>query len=228
MKYVLGLLALIFICTSQAEADSYSYVNWTSASSGLPGSAGGVIHLTGHDVTVSYTGELTFAQLNNSGTNYWSPTSTFTSPTVSNAPSTADMLALGNNSSNYGGTNHIEFSEPVTNPVLSIVSLGAPGITVQWTFDSPFTLLSQGPSSAWGGSSSSLSHPQPNILQGTEGDGTIEFVGTFSSINFTQSTAFNEYWHSFTVGIPTAIPEPSTLVLVGAGMAALLIKASRR
>jgi len=227
MKFLVGFLAAALACTSVARAATFDYSNWTSATVGLPGSASGVIHLPGHDVTVTYTGEVNFAQLNNIGTKYFTPTTTWTSATVSNAPITADMVALGNNGTGYAGINHIVFSEPVTNPILAIVSLGGPGSgstgNLQWSFDQPYVLLSQGPSTAWGGSDTSMTQISNTILQGHEGDGTIQFVGTFSSINFTQVPGFfNEFWHSFTVGLPDAVPEPSTVVFLGVGAAGLL------
>ncbi|HVT81437.1 MAG TPA: PEP-CTERM sorting domain-containing protein [Phycisphaerae bacterium] len=222
MKYIVLSLVASLACAHAARAAIYSYVNWTAATAGTPGSASGVIHTSGGDVNVSYAGELNFAQLNNSGTKYWSPATTWTSGVVTNAAATSDMIALGNNGANYTGTDSIQFSAPVTNPILSIVSLGGFGTTVQWTFSAPFVLLSQGPSTAWGGTATSLSQPQPNILQGQEGNGTIEFVGTFTSLSFTQSTSFNEHWHSFTVGIPESVPEPAAVTILGVGAMALL------
>ena len=52
---------------------------------------------------------------------------------------------------------------------------------------------------------------------GAEGNGVIQFSGSFTSITFT--TPDYENWYGFTVG--EATPEPSSLILLGSGLLAL-------
>ena len=101
---------------------------------------------------------------------------------------------------------------------MAIVCLGQPGLRVTCDFDRPFSIVSQGPG-YWGGSSSALSQLPGDILEGFEGHGTIQFIGTFSTFSWTAPSS--EYWRGFQFGIRTTelleptppIPEPSTYAL---------------
>jgi hypothetical protein len=101
---------------------------------------------------------------------------------------------------------------------MAIVSLGQPSVTVDYDFDTPFTIVSQG-AGYWGGGPTSLSQQPGDILRGNEGHGTIRFDGTFSSFSWTAPAG--ESWHGFTYGIRTTeaieptTPEPSSLLLLG-------------
>lgn len=185
--------------------NSVYYVDWTSASAG-DGTASGVINLPdGSAVDVEFTalfgdgsrGSMAFAQTD-CGTNYWNPSSPYVSPQVPNAPPGCDLLAL------QGGQDQIyrlTLSEPIVDPLMAIVSLGQPGVSTTYDFDSPFTIVSQGPG-YWGGTSSSLQQLSGDVLQGNEGHGTIRFLGTFDTFSWTVPTP--EYWHGFTFGIRTS------------------------
>ena len=79
------------------------------------------------------------------------------------------------------------------------------------------TFEAGGPSAEYGGSAISV---LGNVVSGTEGNGSIAFLGTFSSISFTTSNYEN--WYGFTVGTAAeAVPEPSTWAMILLGFAGL-------
>lgn len=180
------------------------YVHWTAANPSA-GTASGYIQLpNGHQVGVTFSAvnsdnspaSYWGAQTDGAGTFFWSPASTFTSTDVPNSPTWSDILQLsGGNNTTY----RVTFSEPIANPIMDILSLGQAGNAITYNFDSPFTILSQGPSTAWGGCNTCLTQLPGDVLQGREGDGTIKFVGTYTTFSWQVPT--NEVWHGFTFGI---------------------------
>ncbi|HLO85120.1 MAG TPA: PEP-CTERM sorting domain-containing protein [Nostocaceae cyanobacterium] len=209
LKNHFQIAALVVLTTSVAPsltqpafAQNVSWTDWTSATTGLNGSATGSLSLPNQSpITVTYRGEVLFAQTNG-GINYWNPATPYVSPTVPNAPPASDIIAL------VGGNqrvNTITFSSPVKDPVFGIVSMGQFGIPVRYNFDAPFDVLSFGPG-YWG--NGPLTELPGNILQGREGHGVIQFQGTLSSISWTTPVAEN--WHGFTVGAKKSVPEPTT------------------
>jgi hypothetical protein len=109
---------------------------------------------------------------------------------------------------------------------MDIMSLGQPGVGTTYLFNSSFTILQVGPSTAFGGGSLTQSG---NMLIGNEGDGIIRFPGPVTSISWT--TTNGEFWNGFTFGAPVAaatpVPEPSTLLLAGTGLLSLLGRAMK-
>jgi hypothetical protein len=167
-------------------------------------------------VSVTYSGEVLLAQTSG-GTNYWIPSAPYLSPVIDNAPPDSDVIFL------VGGNqtlNTITFSKPVLNPVMAILSLGRPGVAVEYHFDSPFDVLSSG-AGYFGGGPNSLTELNGNVLSGAEGNGAIEFQGTFTSISWT--VPLGENGHGFTVGVdpPAPVPQPPTVWMLIAGMASL-------
>ena len=219
-KMFLAIAVVLILVMGMAGLSFGGTVDWASWTSSGSSTASGTIGSVG----VTYTGELAFAQINNTGTYYYTDATKiavgapYTSATVANLPPTSDIIAIVGD----GTTNTISFSRPVTNPVMAIVSLGQPSLHTSYNFDQPFTILSDGP--GWWGSPGTLLNPSGNVLQGIEGDGTIQFIGTYSTITWTGSDG--EYWNGFTVGVP--VPLPPTALLLGSGLLGLGLLRFRR
>jgi len=212
-KMFLAIAVVLILVMGMAGLSFGGTVDWACWTSSGSSTASGTIGSVG----VTYTGELAFAQINNTGTYYYTDATKiavgapYTSATVANLPPTSDIIAIDGDAT----THTIIFSSPVTNPVMAIVSLGQSGVHTTYNFDQPFTILSQGP--GWWGGPGTL-NASGNALQGIEGDGTIQFLGAYSTITWTGSSP--EFWNGFTVGSPVPIP-PSALLL-GSGLLGLV------
>jgi hypothetical protein len=214
------MLALAGSIMPAAYATTVSWADWTSATSATVSGAIG-------SVNVTYSGAVpAFTQLNNIGTFFWTQgtPAPYTSGSVSNAPATADIIALNN-----AGTSTITFSQPVVNPYLALVSWNAASVTAG---DSEtFTYISSG-SGAFGSGMfagpGGTGAPTPTFFTGAgELHGIFEIPGTWTSISFTDTTT--EFWHGLTVGIggvasTSPVPEPATgtLTLVGFGLLSVI------
>lgn len=187
------------------------WTDWTSATAGAPGTAGGTLN----GVAVTFSGELDSAVTNGTST-IWAPNSSFVGGTSTASPSTVgDAIFLNGD---FTGTNTITFDSPVTNPVFAIWSLGQPGVPATFTFDATPTFEAGGPNASFGGEPITVTG---NVVTGEEGNGVVEFTGTFTSISWTNTF---ENFYAFTVGINGtngSVPEPGTLVLLGLGLLGL-------
>jgi hypothetical protein len=233
-----AFVAAIFVLVSAntASAVPYYYVDWLSANvSG--GTASGTITLPDLSVVAvgfqavnpnGSPGSLYGTTQTGCGTDYWSPTTPYTSSQVSNPPPPCDIVSL------VGGVQQtyiVTLSEPIKDPIMAVLSLGQPSVFTTYDFDSPFTIVSQG-AGYWGGGPTSLVELAGDVLRGNEGHGTIQFEGTFSTFSWVVPTP--ETWHGFTFGIRTterieptvpAIPEPATLLLFGSGLVTAAMRA---
>lgn len=224
-------LGLSFNATS-ASAVLYHYVDWTSADV-AGGTASGTITLPDSStVTVGFEaitasggpGSLNFAQTTGGGTNYWASFggAPYISTEVDNAPPDSDIISLvGGVSQTY----KVTLSEAIKDPIMAVLSLGQTGVPTTYDFDSPFDIVSQG-RGFWGGSATALTELPGDILEGREGHGTIQFIGTFSEFSWTVPTPEN--WHGFTFGIrtteaiePSPIHAPGALAIFGLGLVGL-------
>ncbi|MBX3388065.1 MAG: hypothetical protein KF691_01275 [Phycisphaeraceae bacterium] len=202
-----GVVVLVIGAASESvHGAPVDWAAWTSSTGpSVSGTAQGTIATSSGSVSVTYSGEIFFSQVNSAGIYYYAPDAPYLSATVSNAPPRADIIALQGGVGS--GTHTLTFTPPVENPVMAIVSLGQPSIVVTYDFDVPFTILSYGPG-YWGGPGT-LNNIGGKRLTGVEGHGTIRFIGTVSSINWTIPNP--ETWHGFTVGLLGVAPCPCDL-----------------
>ena len=226
--FVVSVLAI----AADASAVPYYYVDWTTADVN-GGTASGVITLPdASTVNVGFQaitasgapGNLSPNTQTGCGIDYWTPSTPYVSGQVSNPPPACDIVAL------IGGVNQtyiVTLSEAIKDPIMAVLSLGQPGVTTTYDFDSPFDIVSQGVG-YWGGGPTALSELPGDILSGNEGHGTIQFIGTFNTFSWVVPTPEN--WHGFTFGIRTTerieptpttpIPEPASVLLLVGGLAA--------
>jgi hypothetical protein len=197
------------LCSTAAHAGVVTWVDWTSTSTT---EVFGTLTVDGAVIDVTYTGERSFAQTSG-GTNYWNPSSPYISATVDNAPPASDIIAL-----RLATAKTLAFSEPVTNPLFAVVSLNGNG----YRFDRDFQILSFG-AGYWGNGTLTktiTTHPDGSVtydlIGSGEPHGVIQFLGTFSTVNWTSLS--NENWNGFSIAVEnlaSAVP-PEITVLDGA------------
>jgi PEP-CTERM motif len=218
------LISLSLATASSAFADTVTYATIGPSSSGASSVSGTI-----GSVGFTLTGGTSFVDASGSGdTNYFgapAPSSTYTSSTVTNAPTDGALIGLSAN-----GTETITFSTAVTGLILSEVSLGGGSTTTSYAFNDPFTVLSCG-AGWWSGGVcfNQAVGSTGTTLSGDEANGTIEFAGPITSLTITTSN--EEYWNGFDLGIvqpASPTPEPGTLGLVGTGIFGLFGLAKRK
>lgn len=173
---------------TSGSSGSIEWTDWISADTGI-------VTGTMGDVDVTYTGDYYSADLG-TATNYWTegtPAPYTDNAVVDTAPTAGELIRLV-----YDATNKIEFSEPVLDPVMAIVSMGQSSTPVTYDFDQPFTVLSEG-KGYWGDGTYTLD--DADSMTGKEFHGAIQFSGWISEINFTSTY---ENWHGFTFGAPSS------------------------
>ena len=206
-----GISALIVVgSASVASADVVTWTTWNSASSGTAG-----------PITVTYAGPAVSLQQPYPS---YTPTTTFADGTiVNNAPLPANgiLQIFGGNAA----TQTLTFSQAVVNPVFAIWSLGQTGIDASFVFNQTPTFVSGGPNAEYGGTGITVAG---NTVHGIEANGTVEFLGTFTSLSWINPVAEN--WYGFEVGFQSVapIPEPSTWAMLILGFFGIGFMAYRR
>ena len=214
----LPVLVLSLGC-SLAGAAPIHWNTWASMSAGA-------IPITNGIVSVTYSGTV----FDVGGYSSWLPASTYADGIiVDNAPVAANStLEL------HGGDNTVNtvtFSLPVVDPVMAIFSLGQRGVRARFDFINVTPIFVVGGPNAdvpphFGGPGIAIV-VNGNSVSGVEGNGTVQFKGTFESISW-RNPVF-EHSYGFNIGITGAVPEPQTymLLLLGIGLVAIRARAQR-
>ena len=222
-KYL--LLLSFLLCSQVSTAAVVSWVDWSYIEPERT-SFNGIVD----GVDVSFSGNYYdfHNMISGDTTNHWNhPSSdrdnTYTAPpAVDNGPPDSDMITM-----RTAGTRTITFSQPVVNPVMSLLSMGRNTLAVRYQFDTDFDILSVGGGYFDPGGNGTLTKEHGNILLGVEGHGLIQFTGTHTSISW--NVDVDEDWHGIQIGIGSSVvPVPAAVWLFGSGLIGLIGIARRK
>ena len=228
-------LTAVFTTASGTSSDKTFWTDWKTGdfSSGFVGT--GIVKTLSSTVDVTYTHPLGIAFFQPSGgidyyQNFRSgrnpARSPFTSAAVGDIPKGTDIVAL-----RIAGSQTLEFSEEIANPVFAYVSLNGNG----YAFDQDFEILSFGHADDgndcgyWGCGTSFKKivdlgggNIEYQLLGTGEPHGTLRFLGAFDTL--TWRSLSNENWNGFTLGIKGTADEVGFEVTIddGTGIGTIL------
>lgn len=203
----LAFAPVLILATSVANA---GWIDWTSTNTGT-------MDVGGTSVGVSLTGSpYNYVDgdyyYNNGFTGFTDATGTYggLAPT--------DFIQI-----TQRGSFTLTFDQAVDDLYMSMISIGQPNLPVTYSFDSAFSVESQG-SNYWGYGGYSV---VGNAFIGNEFNGVLKFTGSFTSISF--DIAPGENWHGFNFAAfeTTSVPEPGSLILLAAGLLGLVAARKR-
>jgi hypothetical protein len=197
----------------------YAYASGTTGSITMPDNSVVGVTLSG-EIMGSY-GASAFGTRGNS---FWSNANyngnTYISTNVPALPTNSDRIGVAGSAL---PNQVLTFSSPVSNILMNIWSLGDDqGNMGTWVFSQPFVILSQ----------NAGQYPVPfalqaeanNTLNGYEGAGTIQFLGTFSELSW--EVVNPEVYAVWNIGVTSAnAPDPSPVPEPGQVAASLLLLA---
>ena len=202
-----SLTAKVIACpdggaTDGGVAPTVYWATWSQVTAGASGTAAGSLSPPQGEVQVCYTGEVDSESAATGGTTLsgwgpvtFTPTSTFESATVGNAPPPTGMIAVTGTGS---GKQTITFSEPVKDPLVAVLS----GATLEFDFDAAAMVLSTGSYLLGGISMGGTLAASGQTMTVAGGAGVVELPGTFSSLTFTLPTPESVCCFTvFTIGI---------------------------
>lgn len=211
--FVQILFALLFVISGviSTSAAPIMWTDWDEYGSHPAGTAAGKITTGTGSINVGLSGIISGIYQN---TSWWSPATTFTGLT---APS--DMVT-----EHYRGTVNLTFDKPVEDIYIALFSVGnSAGAPIIYDFNTPIEVISSGPSDNFAGGG--FATVGADYIIGAESNGILKLAGTFTGLTFTIDGPGDEWWHGFNIGVdsiasdPSPVPEPSTALLLGIGLA---------
>jgi hypothetical protein len=209
-----GIMVALSAPFQVTAADTASWTNWTSPTSGS-------FVQNSNTITVTYTG-----QTNNTDYNayIYDVPGSFTNAQVTNTPGSLGTIIM---TGGVATVSNFHFSQAVIDPLMDLFSVGQGGLPVSFNFlnNPTFSILAQG-AGHWGGGT--LTQAGTSVT-GVEGNGLIQFIGSYTDISFTLPNY--EFYYGATVGGLTtvaAVPEPETYAMLLAGLGLLGFAARRR